>query len=677
MATARIDTSKLPIQCPVCLETYVRPRTLPCLHTFCSTCLQGHITNALNHGGFSTFLCPVCRADTKPNRPFAPRHTWAEEFPLNHWVTTLIDETSSALKKEDVIYCDKHTDTKLNLFCTDHVIVCCAICVATEHRRCEQVEEIDKLVETCNVKLMKKEVLDQLKQSEDMLTDLDAKCALAESNLQIDKDKMKSDIESEYNSLIEHLDGLKQKAFDDVESRVKDIRSEIQTRKLICSKGKRICSDVKDIIGQINNNQSMPSSFIQIHRAKSFIRKFDMSSANKWTFNEANALKFTKNKALAVIKLADKFGQVTDTRHLPLPSSSSTTRHFSQNSGNDAILSASNGSLVVDNNAIKQSHELTKSVNRNMCQNPYRNSNQPQVLSEHPARHATKCRLDSYSKLSRYQLWNGESFKESWISGMTFLTHGLFLGCCQTEKALYLSKESIILFKEKSTTPPWDVAKLSETSIVVTYPQENKLRIFDIRYSGFVLKFFRRPSITGRPVSLFRSIDIREACFGVVVANDQIVLACEDCIKVYRLSGRCTQVFTSPVFKRVIGIAYDSQRSVLYATDEDTNALFGFPMSENQLRHQHTFEFRDPLLLRPQSLTIGPKGNIYVAGFVSKTIHIVSQEGRCICVLSTDFRPCGIAFDDRTNLLAISIYPEQDPHSNQTGDVLFYQIQEE
>ena len=47
------------LTCPVCLERYTQPRTLPCLHSFCHQCL-GHFPVVVE-GGNHCITCPVCR----------------------------------------------------------------------------------------------------------------------------------------------------------------------------------------------------------------------------------------------------------------------------------------------------------------------------------------------------------------------------------------------------------------------------------------------------------------------------------------------------------------------------------------------------------------------------------------------------------------------------------------
>ncbi|XP_061177406.1 uncharacterized protein LOC133186150 [Saccostrea echinata] len=49
------------LTCPICLELYDCPVSLPCLHSFCTECLQ----NLTHSSGGTTVTCPQCRIDAQ------------------------------------------------------------------------------------------------------------------------------------------------------------------------------------------------------------------------------------------------------------------------------------------------------------------------------------------------------------------------------------------------------------------------------------------------------------------------------------------------------------------------------------------------------------------------------------------------------------------------------------
>ncbi len=49
------------LECSICLEFYKKPKVLPCMHTFCLSCLDEHIKKSSVDGKKQQFHCPYCR----------------------------------------------------------------------------------------------------------------------------------------------------------------------------------------------------------------------------------------------------------------------------------------------------------------------------------------------------------------------------------------------------------------------------------------------------------------------------------------------------------------------------------------------------------------------------------------------------------------------------------------
>lgn len=209
MATEKKLVSKdVVFTCTICLEPIVKPRCLPCSHTFCEECLQHFISReAIGREESSfEFKCPICRRVSECPEQGVPVEEWAKHFPTNLLLNSL---TSSFEKKSQdnmcaiclrdnkwmkaenwchdcresvcgsckdlhkiIVILQKHKITAINsrdeddnllfpdmdepcsihpgkfveVFCVDHATLCCSICFATKHRHCERVEALDEIV---------------------------------------------------------------------------------------------------------------------------------------------------------------------------------------------------------------------------------------------------------------------------------------------------------------------------------------------------------------------------------------------------------------------------------------------------------------------------------------------------------------------------------------------------
>ncbi|XP_064596270.1 E3 ubiquitin-protein ligase TRIM9-like [Liolophura sinensis] len=117
------------LTCPICVETFRKPVTLPCQHSFCRECIgvyadkskPGQTDEAScstgSEGVHQLISCPVCRTPTSLGRE------GVAGLPHNFHLAEIVETFSSAVKVEDDIpycsLCEEDNQAKAVKFCTD------------------------------------------------------------------------------------------------------------------------------------------------------------------------------------------------------------------------------------------------------------------------------------------------------------------------------------------------------------------------------------------------------------------------------------------------------------------------------------------------------------------------------------------------------------------------------
>ena len=58
-----VDELETLLECPICMERIKEPRSLPCFHNFCKTCLDKYVEGLRDGKNIETFPCPTCRSE--------------------------------------------------------------------------------------------------------------------------------------------------------------------------------------------------------------------------------------------------------------------------------------------------------------------------------------------------------------------------------------------------------------------------------------------------------------------------------------------------------------------------------------------------------------------------------------------------------------------------------------
>lgn len=110
-------TAERLIKCLFCQEECISPMRLPCLHTYCSACLDEHISHSLT----DTFKCPECQS----------------QFPSDRMREVLHQEASVGQT------CNTHNRRPMTLCCDDCEVEICYECVTVPKHKGHSFSKIE------------------------------------------------------------------------------------------------------------------------------------------------------------------------------------------------------------------------------------------------------------------------------------------------------------------------------------------------------------------------------------------------------------------------------------------------------------------------------------------------------------------------------------------------------
>ena len=113
------------VKCAVCLDTYNKPKILPCQHYFCENCIL------LLAKGQNQIVCPTCRTTT---------NSVIADLPTAFFINNVIELYNAS--KSSTHNCPRH-DRALDMYCSSCKQLVCAKCAVKEHK----AHDIDMLAD--------------------------------------------------------------------------------------------------------------------------------------------------------------------------------------------------------------------------------------------------------------------------------------------------------------------------------------------------------------------------------------------------------------------------------------------------------------------------------------------------------------------------------------------------
>jgi hypothetical protein len=289
--------------CAICLETLNIPKYLPCLHTFCENCIASHISTSFEKGNKASFDCPICRTSFSVPYVNCSSEDWAKGFPLNLLVIGLVEKqkieraetqcmSCQRLEKSepalfvcvecsDVLCktchqchkankftsghktvsitnisevekslnffryaCPDHKNEELKLFCVDHDVPCCSLCVSVTHRKCNEVVTVDQAANGFLTSESAQKIetnLQNIANDAGIITAHNKKC---QDVLNTQFDVGVTGIDTFCQELVSKIDIFKQKRKDELVKTLNEKQDRIETNIILLENlQKRICNE--------------------------------------------------------------------------------------------------------------------------------------------------------------------------------------------------------------------------------------------------------------------------------------------------------------------------------------------------------------------------------------------------------------------------------------------------
>ncbi|XP_076086874.1 E3 ubiquitin-protein ligase TRIM45-like [Mytilus galloprovincialis] len=273
------------LTCTICLETFTEPKYLPCLHTFCKTCINTYILSTVKkEKSQTTFKCPICRQNVLMGESAENPQIWADKLLGIHFVASMMDRQAirrrekyaTLVKCEEafcescekchksfrmtarhptilmkdiinnkelvntscLIYCEEHPGEVVKAYCVDHSEPICTLCATLSHRKCKDVTTVEvaasgikesQKVKELSAKLtgMSKQLSDLIQNRKEHTVDFEKEADAAFRRVSTIKDN----IVKHLNTIEEQIKGEINKSKKEVVLKLSDKSTELESLK--------------------------------------------------------------------------------------------------------------------------------------------------------------------------------------------------------------------------------------------------------------------------------------------------------------------------------------------------------------------------------------------------------------------------------------------------------------
>lgn len=442
-------------QCPICLEEFIQPKALPCLHTFCKSCISEFILKSTTATDcFVVFNCPVCRKEIKlQSCPSDP----AKYLQDNHIIQSMKE---ACLSKGQL--CSIHNSKQADYVCTEHNQIVCYKCIIDSHRFCnvteiyEAVESKKKsITQVHNQLVVRKENMETSmyahRQEKKGILESDIKC---KDGVKLYVDELKNLISKLQSQILDDIEKNTKQMIKRVDKNLAETKTDMTYLKTILDEFDIThLKDITDFNRLTAIDQDLKTAHQRINKT------CDKSSA------DIHLLRFQPNMDLfKVLKENDVIGKIYNTkRRVNVNANTPRTKDvlkFTETEAKTApVLKRPLATEHTSSSEIEATH--TKPVNKVIS---LKDGNQKLM--------SLKTEMDR---------------EECFITGtIVLLDDSMIVADNGNMKIKHFSADYKFVSQKAFSSEPWDVCRTGKDDFIVSFPSDNLIQYFTFR-KGIVI----------------------------------------------------------------------------------------------------------------------------------------------------------------------------------------------
>lgn len=609
-------------QCSLCLEVYSKPRTLPCLHSFCHDCLLKYLEG---FSGQNTYKCPMCLKDFEVDPTVSENVVkWMEQkFPVNFTLALISDQCREQNNARGLM--------RLCEPCLNDSAEATAVAYCLDCR-----EQLCKLCRTCHKRSKATKshtVIDIDRREENASKDVDFLMNIAECPSHIGQEvwfvcKCHDKVCCHICAISEH------KQCDLVLLRDVVRESESDTDMMVESLITKTCYLSKHAEALIAHTKKQPDLLADVeHQVTECLKEFKELSESSFLKLRDCTLRDTARKKLDLEKRTRaKLQELTDFKSEIVTAKSQLDIVCKYGQSKDRYLIKRKVQYIIEDAEMRIKTEKLRALElkrlniRKIAETKTGNVSAEKIevvevnaCFPHPG---LPFALRQTKLLAKYHLCGGYKGR---FNAKTFTWFGDYIiVAIEGPNTLFCIDTSNNTMKStyQCTSVPTSVGEMGDKLLYVCLPDENTLLL--VRVDAGRLSEFKRLEICPTFSNLIKDVNIE---ISVIYAPDKGLISVCDLEGNAKLSIDLTSVCCDNAVRNVHYLGLDSVTERIYISCFETHQLLATTLNGHTI-----FKYKHRNLKFPCSPSVDSEGNIYVpsTGYKSHCLHQVGPGGKLI-----------------------------------------------